>query len=127
MSSGIAWMSERPLRAWRFYVDDMLAFAGNVMTFTEGLDRKAFETSALHRDATLRNLELIGEAATRIPEDVRQNHPQIPWRKVIATRNRLIHAYLGIDNDVIWSIVKDDIPALVEQLQWLRANVAGDS
>jgi uncharacterized protein with HEPN domain len=120
-------MSERPSRAWRFYVDDMLAFAGNVMRFTEGLDQSTFEASALHRDATLRNLELIGEAATRIPEDVRQSHPQIPWRKVIATRNRLIHAYLGIDNDVVWSIVRDDVPALAEQLKQLRAKVAGDS
>ena len=55
-------------------------------------------------DATLRNLELIGEAATHVPHDVRQAHAQVPWRIIIATRNRLIHAYLGIDNDTLWSI-----------------------
>jgi uncharacterized protein with HEPN domain len=118
-------MSEAPPRAWHFYVDDMLAFASNVLRFTEGLDQAAFEASALHRDATLRNIELIGEAATRIPEEVRQHHPQIPWRKIIATRNRLIHAYLGIDADVVWSIVKDDVPALMAQLKLLKAGASG--
>ena len=120
-------MSERPARAWHFYVDDMLAFAGNVLRFTGGLDQAAFEASALHRDATLRNIELFGEAATRIPEDVRLDHPQIPWRKVIATRNRLIHAYLGIDADVVWSIVTDDVPELIMQLNHLQATRCGEN
>jgi len=55
-------------------------------------------------NATLRNLELIGEAATRIPQSVRNAAVQIPWRQIVATRNRLIHAYLGInnDNDTLW-------------------------
>jgi uncharacterized protein with HEPN domain len=68
-------------------------------------------------DATLRNLELIGEAATHIPDEVRTTNPDIPWRLVIATRNRLIHAYLGIDDDTIWSIIQDDIPALISALE----------
>ena len=69
----------------------------------------------------MRNLELIGEAATHIPEAIRADHPQIPWRKVIATRNRLIHGYLGIDNDTLWSIIQTDIPALLHNLHALKA------
>ncbi|MFP4453607.1 MAG: DUF86 domain-containing protein [Desulfobacterales bacterium] len=61
-------------------------------------------------DATLRNLELIGEAATHIPEDVRAAHPEIPWRMIIATRNQLIHGYLGIDNHTFWSRIQDNVP-----------------
>jgi uncharacterized protein with HEPN domain len=75
-----------------------------------------FEKNDIVYDATLRNLELIGEAATHVPEDVRENFPDIPWRKIIATRNRVIHGYLGIDNDVLWSILKQDIPLLLLQL-----------
>ncbi|WP_242597141.1 DUF86 domain-containing protein [Billgrantia sulfidoxydans] len=71
-------------------------------------------------DATLRNLELIGEAATRIPLTVRQQYPDIPWRMIIATRNRLIHAYLGIDDDTVWSIIQDNIPELLEQLREVK-------
>lgn len=71
-------------------------------------------------DALLRNLELIGEAATHVPEEVRVTAPDVPWRLVIAVRNRLIHAYLGIDDDVVWSIVSDDLTSLrVELLRML--------
>ena len=84
------------------------------------LDQAGFVASGLNYDATLRNLELIGEAATHIPEDVRSANPQIPWRLVIATRNRLIHGYLGIDNDTLWSIVASDVPALIPALIALK-------
>ncbi len=113
-------MSESAPRAWRFYLDDMIACAEKVIAYTDGLDQVGFVASELHYDATLRNLELIGEAATHIPDMVRGAHPQIPWRQIIATRNRLIHGYLGIDNDTLWSIVQDDIPVLLPQLRELR-------
>lgn len=114
-------MSER---AWRFYLDDMIGFAEKVLAYTEGLDQAAFVASGLNYDATLRNLELIGEAATRIPDVVRAAHPEIPWRMTIATRNRLIHGYLGIDNDTLWSIIQDDVPDLLRQLKQLRDQYA---
>lgn len=107
-------------REWRFYIDDMIDFAGKVLVYTEGMGRGSFTAGGLTYDAVLRNLELIGEAATRIPEEVRQTHPEIPWRMIIATRNRLIHAYLGIDDDIIWSIIRDDIPPLLEALNVLK-------
>jgi uncharacterized protein with HEPN domain len=110
-------MSESVAREWRFYLDDMIVFAEKVLSYTEGFDQQGFIVSGLNYDATVRNLELIGEAATHIPDEVRQNNPQIPWRMVIATRNRLIHGYLGIDNDTMWSIIKTDIPVLLPQLQ----------
>ena len=75
-------------------------------------------------DANARNLELTGEAATHIPDEIRQTNPQIPWRLIIATRNRLIHGYLGIDNDTLWSIVRSDIPVLLPHLLTLRRKLA---
>ncbi|MBI5751894.1 MAG: DUF86 domain-containing protein [Hydrogenophilales bacterium] len=79
-----------------------------------------FEQSGLNYDATVRNLELIGEAATHIPESVRESAPHIPWRKIVAMRNRLIHGYLGIDNDTLWSVIQDDIPPLLANLEALQ-------
>lgn len=117
-------MSEAAAREWRFYIEDMIAFAGKVIAYTKGLDQAAFIAGGLNYDATVRNLELIGEAATHIPEAIRASHPQIPWRKVIATRNRLIHGYLGIDNDTLWSIVRDDIPTLLEKLDALKSGLS---
>ncbi len=71
-------------------------------------------------DAPIRNLELIGEAATYIPTSVRDAIPAIPWRQTIAMRNRLIHGYLGIDNDILWSIIQDDLPLLLIHLRELK-------
>lgn len=107
-------------REWDFYLDDMIGFAKNVQTYTAGLDQPGFVGNRLVYDATLRNLELIGEAATHVPDAVCAANPDIPWRLVIATRNRLIHAYLGIDDDTLWSIIQDNIPDLLKSLERLR-------
>ncbi len=113
-------MSESGTRQWSFYVDDMIRFASKVQAYTDGLDFASFVASELVYDATLRNLELIGEAATHIPDEVRSSSPKIPWRMIIATRNRLIHGYLGIDQETVWSIVREEIPELLRELEALR-------
>ena len=97
----------------------MIGFAENVLLYTEDMDQIAFESSRLNYDATLRNLELIGEAATHIPSDIRNNNQTVPWRQIIATGNQLIHGYLGIDNDTLWSIIRDDLPELLNALRRL--------
>lgn len=118
-------MSERSAgREWRFYIDDMIGFAEAVIAYTDGLDQAAFERTRVNYDATLRNLELIGEAATHVPDAARSLAPDVPWRQIVATRNRLIHAYLGIDNDTVWSIVRHDVPALLESLHRLKVRAA---
>ena len=116
-------MSE-PSREWSFYLDDMIGFAEKVLAYSAGLEQLAFESSGLNYDATLRNLELIGEAARHIPDAVRQTHGAIPWRMLVATRNRLIHGYLSIDNDTLWSIIQDDVPPLLQQLKAMREQQA---
>ena len=117
-------MSDSAQREWRFFLDDMIGFAEKVVAYTDGLDQAAFTASVLNYDATLRNLELIGGAATHVPDVVRAANTAIPWRLVIATRNRLIHGYLGIDDDTLWSIIRSDIPALLPNLRALKAKSA---
>jgi uncharacterized protein with HEPN domain len=112
-------------REWRFYVDDMIGFCERILSFTQGTGRTEFPADPMRYDATVRNLELVGEAATHVPESVRLNHPEIPWRMIIATRNQLIHGYLGIDDDVLWSIVQTDIPALLTNLRLLDTQPSG--
>ena len=113
-------MSDTPSREWHFYVTDMITFAENVVSYCDGFDQERFINSGITYDATLRNLELIGEAATHIPQNIREQNSQIPWRMIIATRNKLIHSYLGIDNDTLWSIIQTDVPELLNQLQKIR-------
>lgn len=113
-------MSEATSREWRFYIDDMISSAEKVIAYTGGFDQAGFVASRLNYDATIRNLELIGEAASHVPDAVRNAYPQIPWRQIVATRNRLIHGYLGIDNDTLWSIVERDTPALLALLAAIK-------
>lgn len=117
-------MSERE---WRFYLDDMIRFAENVLVYCEDLDQAAFETSSLNYDATVRNLELIDEAATYIPTEIQEAYDSIPWRQVIATSNRLIHGYLGIDNVILWSIIQDNIPVFLTELCYLSDHLKEQS
>jgi uncharacterized protein with HEPN domain len=107
-------------REWWFYIADMIGFASNALSYTSGQSKAEFVADTRTFDATLRNLELIGEAARHIPEEIRSAHPEIPWRMIIATRNRLIHAYLGIDDDTIWSIIQDDVPDLLRALEAMQ-------
>lgn len=111
-------LSERD--SW-LYVEDMVTFCERVLAYTQGVELEAFTADDMRYDATLRNLELSGEAATHVPDELRERAPGIPWRQVVATRNRLIHAYLGIDLDTVWSIVLDDVPALRRALTALLA------
>lgn len=106
-------------REWRFYVADMLEFADKVRTYTSGMDQATFVNEVVIYDATLRNLELIGEAATHIPSAIRDQHPEIPWRAIVAARNRLAHSYLSVDDDLIWNIIQEDVPKLLPALRGL--------
>lgn len=117
-------MSEH--RQWQFYFSDMLKFARKVRDYTDELDQASFLESEMIYDATLRNLELIGEAARGIPDPVRDRYPQIPWRMIVALRNRLIHAYFGLDDDVVWSIIVTDIPLLIEECLQIEKDLSAE-
>jgi uncharacterized protein with HEPN domain len=110
-----------PQREWRFYVEDMAACCKKVLAYTQGIDRAGFAGELMRYDATLRNLELIGKAATHLPAEVRAAAADVPWRMVVAPGNRLIHGYLGIDDDTVWSIVRDDVSPLRKALNALLA------
>jgi len=102
----------------------MIRFSQKVIRYTHDHDQTSFLEDELHYDATLRNIELIGEAATNIPIEIREANPEIPWRQIIATHNRIIHGYLGIDDNVVWSIITEEIPDLLDLLQKLRAKIS---
>ena len=107
-------------REWRFYIADMIGFAEKVVAYTDGIDQERFVASGLNYDATVHNLIMVGKAATHIPDHVRAFANEIVWRQVIGTRNRLIHGYLGIKDEVVWDIIQNEVPVLIEQLHALK-------
>lgn len=71
----------------------------------------------LIQDGVVRNLEIIGEAVKNIPEDIKRNNPDVEWRKIAGLRDILVHAYFGIDVEVVWDIVKNKVPELKEKIE----------
>jgi uncharacterized protein with HEPN domain len=96
---------------------DMSLAAGDAITFTQGLDEVVFLKSRLHQNAVIRSLEVIGEAASRVSQAFREGHPQIPWREITGMRHRLIHGYGEVRLDVVWAVVRDDLPNLIAALR----------
>jgi uncharacterized protein with HEPN domain len=105
------------------YVEDMLSFCKRAMGYAAPLTESTLTADQMRYDAILRNIELLGEASTRLTDDTRALAPEVPWREIVGTRNRLAHGYLGIAAETVWSIINDDLPPLQRKLEALLAKL----
>ncbi|MHB9106586.1 MAG: HepT-like ribonuclease domain-containing protein [Armatimonadota bacterium] len=107
----------------RLRLEHMLTVANEVLQFTES---KSYDDLLADRGLQyicVHCLELLGEAASCLTDEVRDRHPEIPWRSIIAMRNRLIHGYFDIELAFVWSTITADIPVLIPQLRELLAGM----
>jgi len=104
-------------RTCRDYVADILTCFQETQEFTEDLDFKTFAKDRKTVNAVIRSLEVMSEAAKRIPPEVREKHPKIPWKRMAGMRNKLIHEYSGVDMEIVWSVVKTELPPLKPHLE----------
>lgn len=84
------------------------------------LSRKEFEQAKDARDAAIRRIEIIGEAVKNLSVDLKESHPEIEWKKIAGTRDKIIHAYFDIDLGVVWDIIKNDLPILKKKIENIR-------
>ena len=94
----------------------MVEAAQEIMAFARGHDRQSLANDRPLQHLILRDLAILGEAASRISPEYRDKHPEIPWRDMIDLRNRLIHVYFDLNLDIIWNSVEHDLPELLPQL-----------
>ena len=102
-----------------FLLEDMLDAAKKIQKYTLGLTQESFIEDDKTIDAVIRNFEIIGEAANRIDDDFKIQHPYIEWRKLRGFRNRIVHDYFGIDYKVVWEIITNDLTYLIDSLESL--------
>jgi len=103
------------------YLEDMRASAVEVLDFTRGMTCEEFLQDRKTVNAVLRSLEVLGEAAKKIPQDVRAKHSEIPWRDIAGMRDKLIHEYHGVDLEIVWKTVQEDVPSLLPRIEKVLA------
>lgn len=110
---------------WRVRIDDILEAIGRCKSYVEGLDSAAFQADTRSQDAVARNLEIIGEAASKMPDPIREAFPLVPWQQMAEMRHILIHEYHSVDAEILLRTVLNDLPPLVVMLQTALENSEG--
>lgn len=108
-------------RDWRLFLGDIAEACDKVVENRRGIDRKESDRRGMPFDAIVRNVEILGEAAGKLPNDVRELAPEIPWDAIIGMRHRIAHAYFGIDNDILWDVVENEVPLLAKAVARMQA------
>lgn len=99
-------------RNWRLFINDILECIEKIEKYISNLSYDDFVKDNKTKDAVVRNLEIIGEAANQIPLNIRKRYKDIPWVQIIGLRHRLIHGYFVVDYDIVWNIIKKELPDL---------------
>jgi uncharacterized protein with HEPN domain len=110
---------------WRVRIEDILEAIERSMRYTAGMSEAEFVEDDRTVDAVIRNFEIIGEAAKRVPGHVAERHPEIPWARMSEMRNILVHEYHSVDPSIIYDSCRHDLPPLVAPLKALLAEKVG--
>jgi uncharacterized protein with HEPN domain len=108
-------------RTVKLLIEDILESCNKIISYTKGISFDAFVSDPKTVDAVIRNFEIIGEAANRLPDEYKDAHPEIDWFRMRGFRNRIVHDYFGIDYSIVWQIKETYLPLLIENLNQLPA------
>jgi len=112
-----------PERRFAFFIEDLLESVDRIEGYIQDQTKESFSEDQKTVDAVIRNLEIIGEACTHIPEDIRERYPEVPWTKVVGLRNVVIHHYFGVDYEAVFETIQVDLPVLKQGI----SNILADS
>jgi uncharacterized protein with HEPN domain len=100
----------------------ILQAAKEIESYIDNVDFEEFSSNSMMFNACVRQLEIIGEASNRLTIEVHENNPQIPWRAIIGFRNVLVHEYFGVDDKIVWSVIQQEIPSLITNVEMILLN-----
>lgn len=107
------------MRDQKLYLKDIIFAMKSIQSFTEGMEFEDFETDDKTISAVIQKFEIIGEAAKRIPNNVREKHSGIPWKQMAGMRDRLIHSYFEVDKRLVWDTIQKEIPKVKTKIEKL--------
>ena len=113
-------MSRRPMD---FLIEDIWEAIRKIRRYIEGMTDEEFKKDEKTADAVVRNLEIIGEATNRLPDDFKVQHPDIEWAQIVGLRHRIVHGYFGVDLDIVWHIIQRDLEVFEQALQRVRESL----
>jgi len=102
------------------YLNDILEAGQAIQSYLKNISYEQFCQDRMRQSAVVREFEIIGEAVGKLPDDLRQQAPQVPWQDIKDFRNLLIHEYFGIDLQIVWNVIQDDLPALLDAVVDMR-------
>jgi uncharacterized protein with HEPN domain len=115
-------------RSLSLYTKDILDSIEKIEEFIEGMDFDKFQDDDKTSSAVIRKLEIIGEAVKQLPDEIRDSYKKIPWKEMAGMRDKLIHWYFGVDYEIVWNVIKEEIPQLKPILKEIADKItAGDA
>lgn len=110
-------------RDYSLFLKDIISAIDSIQLFVGGITLNDLTSDDKTSSAVIRKFEIIGEATKHIPAELKEKHPDIPWKTMAGMRDRLIHAYFGIDYKLVWNIIRDELPQLKNKLQAIIKHV----
>ena len=107
---------EKGNRNYSMYLDDIILSMSRITEYIEGFSFEQFKKDYKTVDAVIRNFEIIGEAANKVPDTIKEKYPDVPWSEMYLLRNKVSHEYFGIDYDIIWDVITNELPNNMNQI-----------